>query len=93
MGHAKCLLAIENENDMLNTLKIILEKELSVRDTEQLVANKKPTKSAKAGKNKVFVFYAINKPRPRSTFVRRRVTPNKASSFILAQFVHSAHFF
>lgn len=50
MGHAKCLLAIENENDMLNTLKLILEKELSVRDTEQLVSNKKPAKSAKAGK-------------------------------------------
>ena len=38
-------------------------------------------------------FYAINKPRSRSTLVRRRVSQNKAERFILARFVHSAHFF
>ena len=39
------------------------------------------------------MFYAINKPRPRSTFVRRRANQNEAERFILARFVHSAHFF
>ena len=46
MGHAKALLAIKNEEDMLKAFNLIIEEKLSVRDAEKLRSsktNKKPT--------------------------------------------------
>lgn len=39
MGHARTLISIENKDSQLDMLRIILEKELSVREVEQLVKN------------------------------------------------------
>ena len=45
IGHAKPLLSVTDENKMIDYLRIILEKKLSVRETEKLVTEK--TVSAK----------------------------------------------
>lgn len=39
MGHARTLISLENKDSQLDMLRIILEKELSVREVEQLVKN------------------------------------------------------
>ena len=41
MGHAKCLLSTDDETKMVDLLRTILEKNLSVRETEHLVSNNK----------------------------------------------------
>jgi ParB family chromosome partitioning protein len=40
-GHARALLSLENENDVMNIFKEIVEKSLSVRETESLVSKLK----------------------------------------------------
>jgi ParB family chromosome partitioning protein len=41
MGHGRALINIENSTDQLNIYKKIISKNLSVRNTESLVRNKK----------------------------------------------------
>ena len=45
MGHAKALLAINNEEDMLKAFNVIIEEKLSVRETEKLTSSKTNKKS------------------------------------------------
>ncbi len=51
MGHAKCLLSTDDETKMLELLRTILEKNLSVRETEHLVANNNPKNTKKTTKS------------------------------------------
>lgn len=47
-GHARCLLAIENQNKIIELANVVIEKKLSVRDLENLVKNlNKPVKQVK----------------------------------------------
>tara|TARA_A100000164_G_C21451873_1_gene560435 strand:- start:134 stop:454 length:321 start_codon:yes stop_codon:yes gene_type:complete len=40
VGHAKCLLSINNQNDQLDIYNLIISKNLSVRETEKLTSEK-----------------------------------------------------
>ena len=50
MGHAKCLLSTDDETKMVDLLRTILEKNLSVRETEHLVSNNKSKTTKKSTK-------------------------------------------
>ena len=51
MGHAKCLMSVEDENSIIEFLRRIIENKYSVRETEELIANsKKQTKIHKSVK-------------------------------------------
>ena len=52
IGHAKPLSSISDENEVIEYLRIILEKNLSVRDTEALIAGDKSKKTAKKHNSK-----------------------------------------
>ena len=51
MGHAKCLLSTDDETKMVDLLRTILEKNLSVRETEHLVSNNKSKNTKKSTKS------------------------------------------
>ena len=51
MGHAKCLLSTDDETKMVDLLRTILEKNLSVRETEHLVSNNKSKNAKKSTKS------------------------------------------
>ena len=51
MGHAKCLLSTDDETKMVDLLRTILEKNLSVRETEHLVSNNKSKNTKKTTKS------------------------------------------
>lgn len=57
-GHARALVAIEDEKTLLSVANLIVEKSLSVRETEKLVksltAEKKPAKQKKSSRNPFF---------------------------------------
>ena len=46
VGHAKVILSITNKNEQIQVAELIVEKKLSVRETETLVKNKGKTKKA-----------------------------------------------
>lgn len=48
MGHARAILSIENEDDMLSVAQLVIDKCLSVRDVEKFIAQlKEPVKKEK----------------------------------------------
>ena len=51
MGHAKCLLSTDDETKMVDLLRTILEKNLSVRETEHIVSNNKSKNAKKSTKS------------------------------------------
>ena len=51
MGHAKCLLSTDDETKMVDLLRTILEKNLSVRETEHLASNNKSKNTKKSTKS------------------------------------------
>ena len=51
MGHAKCLLSTDDETKIVDLLRTILEKNLSVRETEHLVSNNKSKNTKKSTKS------------------------------------------
>lgn len=51
MGHAKCLLSTDDETKMVDLLRTILEKNLSVRETEHIVSNNKSENAKKSTKS------------------------------------------
>lgn len=57
-GHARALVAIEDEKTLVSVANLIVEKGLSVRETEKLVksltAEKKPAKQKKSSRNPFF---------------------------------------
>ena len=46
VGHAKVLLGIEEEKRLVETAEIVVERDLNVRQTEQLLKEKKPAKKS-----------------------------------------------
>ncbi len=60
-GHARTLLAIENSSEQLGFAKLIIEKGLSVRATEDLVNQRKSENISSANKNTKAISPAINR--------------------------------
>lgn len=58
MGHARALLAIENESDMLELAKEVISNSLSVRETEKLVSQGKKPEAVNV-KDKVIVSESV----------------------------------
>ena len=59
-GHAKVLLGVKNESEMIKLAKTVVDKDLNVRQTELLVKLGTPKKEKKASKEDVNVANAIS---------------------------------
>lgn len=61
MGHARCLISMESESEQIEMVKRIIEKELSVRQVEELVKQSKEKQQPKAKQKKQLPEYHNSK--------------------------------
>lgn len=61
MGHARCLISMESESEQIEMVKRIIEKELSVRQVEELVKQSKEKQQPKAKQKKQLPEYHSSK--------------------------------
>lgn len=73
-GHARALVGLENQQSLA---KQIIDKELSVRQTEELVAKQKAPKEPKAKTEKNSDIADIERDLVKSLGLRIKITPNK----------------
>ncbi|MDL2227827.1 ParB/RepB/Spo0J family partition protein [Bacteroidales bacterium OttesenSCG-928-K03] len=71
IGHAKPLSAIDDEDSVVEFLRIILENNLSVRETERLISENKKTKTSKKSTSKVPQVMSVNMANFRQNFINK----------------------